>query len=221
MREDKIKIYIVENYMLTRIACKRYFCDEEEFNVTQEYLGGYACIERIGQIKADIVLIDADLPDIGGVDVAKFLKQKYPKTKTIFFSSRFDEKIILDALASGVCGFIVKNDESISLKKIVQVVMNGSLYIDLKIGEQIFSSLLTTPAMGVNKCECNYIKKSLTKREKEVLRLMIDGKTNSQIAREIIISTSTAKAHVGRILTKLSVKDRVQAVVKAVKADIL
>ena len=64
------------------------------------------------------------------------------------------------------------------------------------------------------------MKKRLTDRELEVLKLLIDGKTNSQIAREIIVSTNTAKAHVGNILTKLSVKDRVQAAVKAVRAGI-
>ena len=93
--------------------------------------------------------------------------------------------------------------------------------MDLEIAKLAFS-IMPTPNVNdlENLYESKNIKNSLTARELEVLKLLIDGKTNSQIASEIIVSTNTAKAHVGSILNKLSAKDRVQAVVKAVRANI-
>ena len=101
------------------------------------------------------------------------------------------------------------------------MVVNGKLQLDLELAKRAFSILPTPNIKDLDNLYVNkQLKNSLTQRELEVLKLLTDGKTNSQIAKEIIISTNTAKAHVGSIFNKLAVSDRVQAAVKAVRANL-
>ena len=165
--------------------------------------------------------MDIELPKMNGIEATKLIKERFPKTKVIIFTSHKSEERILASLACGACGYVLKNNIGINLEKAIKMVAKGEFWMDLEIAKLAFSRM---PLPNFSDLENLYgnsnIKNSLTAREMEVLRLLIDGKTNSQIAREIIVSTNTAKAHVGNILTKLSVTDRVQAAVKAVRANL-
>ena len=157
---------------------------------------------------------------MNGIEATKMIKEKYPKTKVIIYTSYKNEQRILASLACGACGYVLKNNLNVNLKKIIKMVARGEFWMDLEIAKMAFSLVPTPNANDLNNLyEDRNIKENLTARELEVLKLLIDGKTNSQIAQEIIVSINTAKAHVGSILTKLSVTDRVQAAVKAVRAN--
>ena len=157
---------------------------------------------------------------MNGLEATKIIKEKYPQTKVIIYTSYKNGDKILASLACGACGYVLKNNLSTNLKNIIKMVTRGEFCMDLDIAKLAFSSM---PLPNINDLENLYetkkIQNNLTARELEVLKLLIDGKTNSQIAQEIIVSINTAKAHVGNILTKLSVTDRVQAAVKAVRAN--
>lgn len=214
-------LYVVDDYLLTRIAHKRYFARCKDFQVIGDFANAKQCLEKMEKLQADVVLMDIELPDLNGIEATKLIRQKYPHTKVIILTSFENEQKILAALASGACGYVLKNNSEIDLKKIIDIVVHGGFWMDLEIARLAFSKIPAPKAQDLeNLYEYRNLKNALTQRELEVLKLMIDGKTNSQIAREIIVSTNTAKAHVGSILTKLSVKDRVQAAVKAVRANL-
>ena len=137
------------------------------------------------------------------------------------FTSFKNKQRVIASLACGACGYILKNNSNVDLKNIIKMVMKGEVWLDCEIAKFVLSSIPKPNSSDLdNLYENKDLKNALTVRELEVLKLLIEGKTNSQIAKEIIISTNTAKAHVGNILTKLSVKDRVQAAVKAVRENI-
>ena len=223
MRADMktITLYIVEDYLLTRIAHKRYFANDENFKVIGDFQNAEECLKKMEKIQADIILMDIELPKINGIEATKIIKEKYPKTKVIMFTSYENEERVLASLACGACGYILKNGSETDLKKAIKMVAAGKFWMDLEIAKMAFSYI---PIPNIKDLENLYenkkLKNSLTERELEVLKLLIDGKTNSQIAKEIIVSTNTAKAHVGNILNKLAVTDRVQAAVKAVRANL-
>ncbi|MBR5304602.1 MAG: response regulator transcription factor [Candidatus Gastranaerophilales bacterium] len=217
---NPVTLYVVDNYLLTRIAHRRNFANDNEIFFLEDFSNAEDCIKKMKHKPADIILMDIELPKMNGIEATKIIKEKYPRTKVIIYTSFKNDQKILASLACGACGYVLKSNQNIDLKKIIKMVAKGEFWMDLEIAKLAFSIM---PTPNVNDLENLYenknIKNSLTARELEVLKLLIDGKTNSQIAQEIIVSTNTAKAHVGNILTKLSVTDRVQAAVKAVRAN--
>jgi len=218
---NPVSLYVVDDYLLTRIAVKRQFANDKEINILEDFNSAQDCIEKMKTKSADIILMDIELPQMNGIEATKIIKEKFPKTKVIIHTSHKNEQRILASLACGACGYILKNNPNTNLRNIIKMVARGEFWMDLEIAKMAFS-LVPTPNTNDldNLYEDKNIKDNLTARELEVLKLLIDGKTNSQIAQEIIVSINTAKAHVGSILTKLSVTDRVQAAVKAVRANI-
>lgn len=217
---NPVSLYVVDDYLLTRIATRRYFSSDNEINLLEDFSNAEDCLEKMKSQQADIILMDIELPKMNGIKATKLIKEKYPKTKVIIHTSYKNEQRILASLACGACGYVLKNNLNNNLKNIIKMVARGEFWMDLEIAKLAFAMI---PIPNTNDLEHLYedknIKNSLTARELEVLKLLIDGKTNSQIAQEIIVSINTAKAHVGSILTKLSVTDRVQAAVKAVRAN--
>lgn len=217
---NPVSLYVVDDYLLTRIATRRYFSSDNEINLLEDFSNAEDCLEKMKSQQADIILMDIELPKMNGIKATKLIKEKYPKTKVIIHTSYKNEQRILASLACGACGYVLKNNLDNNLKNIIKMVARGEFWMDLEIAKLAFAMI---PIPNTNDLEHLYedknIKNSLTARELEVLKLLIDGKTNSQIAQEIIVSINTAKAHVGSILTKLSVTDRVQAAVKAVRAN--
>ena len=216
-----ITVYVVDDYLLTRIAHKRYFASDEDFVILGDFSNAKDCIEAMKTQEADIILLDIELPDMNGIEALKILKEKFPSTKIVMFTSFKNKQRVIASLAYGAHGYILKNNQNTNLKNILKMVAKGEIWLDCEIAKYVLSSMPKPNSLDLNNLyENKDLKNSLTLRELEVLKLLIEGKTNSQIAKEIIISTNTAKAHVGNILAKLSVKDRVQAAVKAVRANI-
>ncbi len=215
----KLTLVLVDDYLLTRISNKRQLSAYCEFEILGDYKYGKDCLKALKKQRPDVALIDCDLSDINGIELCKIIKEKYPKIKVIMQSHHQDDSKILTSLSAGACGYVIKGETD--LKKAIDTVSKGIFFLDLELATSAFSKI---PAMNMNNLEniykYEYLKNNLTKRELEVLELIVEGKTNSQIAHDIYVSTNTAKAHVGSILEKFGVKDRLQAAVIAVRANL-
>lgn len=212
-----LTLYIADNYLLTRVSLRKYFENNTDIKVIGDFSSAEECLEAMKKLPADIVITDIVFNGTNGIDATRIIKDKYPKTKVIIYSAYDDDKKVLAALSSGACAYVVKNAKK-DLKSIISLVCQGGFWMDLELTQSAFSKLPVYSSDLDNKYQD--LKNTLTERELEVLKLMIAGYTNSQIAKEIVVSTNTAKAHVGSILEKFAVKDRVQAVVKALRANI-
>lgn len=217
---NPVGLYVVDDYLLTRIAHRKRFSKDKDIKFLEDFGCAEDCIKRMKKNPPDVVLMDIELPKMNGLEATKLIKENFPKTKVIIYTSYKSDQRILAAFACGACGYVLKNNPSFNLKDVIKATVEDGFYLDLEMAKLTFS---TIPTPNINDLENLYenknLKNNLTARELEVLKLLIDGKTNSQIAQEIIVSINTAKAHVGSILTKLSVTDRVQAAVKAVRAN--
>ena len=157
--------------------------------------------------------MDIGLPYMTGVEATKIIKEKYPNTKIIMLTSHDNQEEIISSLASGANAYALKDISVEDLHGAIIDTYKGCIWIHPKIAgiiNRTFVNAKLTPKDDFN----------LTSREKEVLVLLTQGLSNTEIAEKLIISSHTAKAHVCNILTKLSVTDRVQAAVKAVKYDL-
>ena len=211
--DKKISIYIVEDYLLARVTCKKALEQFKDLEIKNDFETAEECIDALEKEPVDVVLMDIGLPYMTGIEATKIIKDKYKNTKIIMLTSHDNQEEIISSLASGANAYALKE---ISMDDLHDAILNtnkGCIWIHPKIASIINSTFIDTkitPKQDFN----------LTSREKEVLELLTQGLSNTEIAEKLIISTHTAKAHVCNILTKLSVTDRVQAAVKATKYDL-
>lgn len=219
---NSIKLMLVEDHKLIRVGIKTLFEESDGFDVVAEAESGKEAISKAIQYKPDIILLDISLPDISGLKVISKLNESECDSKVIILSSHNNQEEILKALSLGVFAYVVKDINTDILLYIVKTVNEGAMWLDPKIvpllrdkSDKIVPQKQTSRAMFRN------THANLTQREYEVLKLVVDGKSNNDIAETLCISEHTAKAHVCSIIQKLLVDDRTQAAVKAIKEGII
>ncbi|MEE3349813.1 MAG: response regulator transcription factor [Candidatus Gastranaerophilaceae bacterium] len=209
----KISVYIVEDYLLTRVTYKQAMKDYPQISVEGDFDTAEACIEALESKQVDVILMDLGLPYMTGIEATKIIHRKYPDIKIIILTSHENDNEVLSSLASGANAYALKDIDTKKLINLIQTVNEGSIWIDPRITKIVQKTFYK--AEPVEKEDFN-----LTPREKEVLDLLIQGFSNTEIADRLTVTSHTAKAHVCNILEKLSVTDRVQAAVKATKYDL-
>ena len=218
----KISIYIVEDYLLIRKSLIHLLGKVVDFEVIGDFETAEDFLVKFRENPSDIVIMDLGLPGMNGLQATKELKEIAPETKVIILTSHENEDEVLAALAMGASAYCLKEIESYAIYSIIKDVYKGALWLHPDVADVAHA---IAPKPNSTDLDNLYTKTNLelnlTEREVSVLKLIVEGKTNSEIADIMSISTHTAKAHVGNILSKLSVEDRVQAAVKAVRTKIV
>lgn len=218
----KISIYLVEDYFLARISYRYALEKFEEIELIGDFESANECICAMEKRQADVVLMDLGLENMNGIEATKIIKEKYPNTKVVILTSHENDSEVRASIASGASCYALKDIKIETLVEVIKAASFGAHWYDPQIEKVPFSSIPKPESYEFDKLypDREKIKKVLTPRELEVLELLVDGKSNVEIADEISISAHTAKAHVGAILDKLNVDDRVQAAVKAVRSQL-
>ena len=217
-----VRVIIVEDYKLTRVGLRYALNEIENINVIAEAQNAEAGLELIQKEKPDVVLMDLGLPGINGLEATIKVKEISPNTKVIILTSHDREEEVIASLGSGASGYCLKDIDPTTLSNVIQNVARGACWIDSNVAHLALKMFPKPENTEIMPAYTNIdTKAKLTERENEVLKLLVQGKSNTQIAEELIVSVHTAKAHVCSILQKLCVDDRVQAAVKAIKEGIV
>lgn len=219
---EVVTVVIVEDYKLTRVGLRSTLNEYENINVIGEAEDAKIGLEVIKKEQPDVVLMDLGLPEINGIEATQKVKEISPNTKVIILTSHDREEDVLAALGSGASAYCLKDIDPNTLVSVIKNVSKGACWLDSAVA-QVALNLFPKPENTniQNHGEISDARAQLTEREFEVLRLLVKGKSNTEIAKELIVSVHTAKAHVCSILQKLCVDDRVQAAVKAIKENII
>lgn len=219
---SKVRLILVDDHKLFRCGIKSLFENSSSICVIAEASNGKEAIVKILAQNPDVVLLDLELGDINGLDLIEKVMAQKPDVKFIILTSHINEHVINKAMKMGIYGYILKDINSEFLDMIVKSVSKGAMWIDRKV-VQILRELNpnVVPNVHVNRASFKSTHANLTAREYEVLKLVVDGKSNQQIADELHISEHTSKAHVCNIIQKLVVDDRTQAAVKAIREGIV
>ena len=222
MLNTPIKLMLVEDHSLLRVGLKALFQDEDSLDVASEASNGKEAIENFKISHPDVTLMDIGLPDISGIEVTKRILDLNPNAKIIIFTSHLSEEEVLSSLKNGASAYVMKDTNTDALKMIIKTIKSGAIWIDpmaVPILRDKNSSII--PEKQVTRAQFRENHSNLTQREYEVLKLVVDGKSNNEIADILTISSHTAKAHVCNIIQKLVVEDRTQAAVKALKEGLV
>ena len=212
----KINVVIVEDHPLTRDTLVYQMSKSDRINLLASFENGAKVVEFVETQKPDIILMDIDMPVMGGVEATKIIKEKYPKINIIMLTGHKEKQKVLDAFQSGANGYCVKNIKTDELLKVMETVLEGGIWVDTQIAGFIFEVLKAVDEK--QKEERKSIEDfGISEREAEVLKLVADGLSNEEITEKLFISKNTVKNHVASIIAKLSVKDRTQVAVFALK----
>jgi len=217
-----VRIVIVEDYKLTRVGLRSSLNEFEGIQVIGEAEDGEKGLALIKELKPDVVLMDLGLPGINGIEATQQVKAFDDKIKVVILTSHDRDEEVLASLGSGANAYCLKDIEPNTLVNVLKNVSQGAAWLDpaiAKVALNLFPKPQSTKVL--NPSEISDARAQLTEREMEVLRLLVQGKSNTEIAKDLIVSVHTAKAHVCSILQKLCVDDRVQAAVKAIRENII
>ena len=217
-----IRTLLVEDHELERLGLSIMLEQAENIELVGQAENGIKGVELAKSLLPDVIIMDIGLPIIDGIEATKRIKQFNPNSKILIFTSRDNSDDIFEAFQLGADGYVMKDASREQICTAIRSVSEGVAWIDPAIAKLVLSNIQSPKEQVVPKVsgEINYHagkqNYGLTEREMEVLALIVEGLTNVQIAKELTITTSTAKAHVHSILQKLSAETRAKATKKAI-----
>lgn len=215
-----INILLVDDEPLLRESLEIVLTLKGGFNVCGNAGNGLEALSLLKNLKPDVMLIDLNMPGMGGIELIKKINTEYPEIKMIVLTTFYDEKNISEALANGATGYLLKDSGKDAIIHAVEQAVKGVGVLDTKVMQKltgILNSSSVTPTSGdaVTKgtqskegMEDRLKKAGLTEREKEIARLLADGCTNSQIASLLFLTEGTVKNYISVIYDKFDIKDR-------------
>jgi len=218
-----IRVLLVDDQAVVREGLKSMLAPESDIRVVGEAANGQQAIAQASRLSPDVVLMDVRMPGMDGLTALEALKRIQPRTSVLMVTLYDDYQYLERAVIAGAAGYILKDASRDEVVRAVRVTAEGGAIIDPSVLPGLLermSRLATSIASGPAD-ELSHRMEQLTPREIEVLRLVAKGRTNPQIAEELILSPTTVKTHIQNILQKLDVSDRTQAAVLAVRHGLL
>ena len=216
--QKAISVIIVEDFKLTRVGLRCALNANPDIDVIDESEDAAEGVSKIEKLKPDVVLMDLGLPQMNGIEAILKIREFSKDVKIIALTSHDRSEEVIAALSSGANAYCLKDIDPEKLADVIRDVNDGVCWLDPMIADYALKSIPHVDDVAlVGAAASSHAKVPLTEREHEVLKHLVEGKSNTEIAKELIVSVHTAKAHVCSILQKMCVNDRVQAAVKAVK----
>jgi len=208
-----VRVLIADDQALVRAGFRKILEGDGEIEVVGEAADGEETIELARGLEPDVVLMDIRMPRLDGIAATRALAEGGEERPRVLVLTTFAiEEYVYDALRAGASGFLVKDAPPEQLLAAVHVVSRGDALLDPAITRTVIEEFARKPAV---RRELAAKLDELTGREREVFGLVARGLSNAEIARELVVSDGTVKSHVARILLKLGLRDRVQAVIYA------
>ncbi|MES1216237.1 MAG: response regulator transcription factor [Bacteroidota bacterium] len=205
-----IKVYIVEDHSVVVEGIQSLLQNEKEFEIIGYTDRGEDCLNFFTTHTADVILMDINLPDMNGIDLCKVIKKNYPGIMVLALSTFNQGIYISKMMESGASGYLLKNSGRTEIIQALRDVANGKTHLSYEAGQVLKSTTLNNSNQPV-----------LTKREKEVLGLITEGFTNTQIAEKLFISIDTVDSHRKNLYSKLNVKNTVMLMRYAIENNMI
>jgi len=207
---------IVDDQEIVRAGLRGMLASEPSVEVVGEAANGRDALALCRRILPDLVLMDVRMPDLDGLAATRALKEECPSISVIIVTMHENPDYLFEALKAGAAGYVLKDATRRELVSAIQQVLSGDTMLNADLATRLLRRLADESPQ-----ERKSAAVALTRRERQVLRLLAQGQTNREIAGNLVITAGTAKQHVERILGKLGVSDRTQAAVRAVELGLL
>jgi two-component system, NarL family, response regulator LiaR len=211
----QIRVLIVEDDPMMQLGLEQSLSSAPDITVIGQADDGYTAVESAQRLKPDVIVMDIGLPRQDGIDATQQIKANQPDVRVVVLTSHTTENEVIAALSSGADAYCVKGTSVDRLITAIHAAYEGASYLDPQVARQVMEHLKPTAIAEAN------VVGQLSQRELEVLKLMVEGLSNPEIAAALYLSPNTVKTHVRGIMNKLAVDDRVQAAVVALRAGLV
>jgi NarL family two-component system response regulator LiaR len=209
--KEPIKVLVVDDHPVVRDGLRLFLTVTPGMDCVGEASDGEQAIRLCAEKNPDVILMDLMMPGMDGVSATRVIRERYPQTQVVALTSFDDKHLIQQAIQAGAMGYLLKNSSMQTLAEAIQAAYAGKSAISPELIRSLASISPTEEKVGSD----------LTEREKEVLKWMAEGLTNSAIAKKLFISDATARFHVSNVLAKLGVTNRTEAVRLAMKHHLI
>ena len=217
-----ISVVLADDQALMRMGFRMVLEAEDDINVVGEASDGTAALAQAKALHPDVILMDVRMPGMNGIEATELIAQECPGTRVLILTTFDLDEYAFAGLRAGASGFLLKDTRPTELAEAIRTVASGEAVVSPRITQrmlEMFASSLPNSGQPAQATDPRI--DSLTPREKEILVLMSHGMSNAEIADHLVVSATTVKTHVGNVLAKLDVRDRVQAVVVAYETGLM
>ncbi len=204
--DELVRVFILDDHAVVREGLAAIISRQPGMTVVGQAGKGREAIDMIGIDGPDVLIVDLRLPDMTGIEVIRSVRRRRPEVRLVVLSVYAGEDEIAEAIEAGAQAYLLKDVTPSELAQAIRTVMRGKRYVPATIASRL-ADRLTSP--------------DLTSRETDVLRLMVDGKSKREIASELRVGEATVKTHVANVMSKLGVRNRVEAVIAALERGIV
>jgi DNA-binding NarL/FixJ family response regulator len=206
-----IKVLLVDDQDLVRAGLRGILRTQFGFDIVGECVDGSTVSTAVGTLAPDVVLMDVRMPLVDGIAATRQLRARADAPPVLALTTFDDDEVLAGMLRAGASGFVLKGAPAEDLQRAVRVVAEGGAWLDPAVTARVLATYRSAPPLAVPNPELA----TLTAREREVLTLIGEGKTNAEIATALFVSEGTVKTHINHVFTKLRLRDRAAAVVFA------
>jgi NarL family two-component system response regulator LiaR len=210
---NPIRVMIVDDHNMVRRGLAAILKVKANLELVGEAGNGREALDLCNQVQPDVILMDLLMPEMGGAEAARLIRERYPQVQVIALTSFQEKELVREVLQAGAISYLLKNVSADDLAAAIVEAHAGRS----TLAPEAIQALLQADAPATSREEDLAATYDLTPREQEVLALMVEGLSNPQIAERLVISRSTAKAHVSNILSKLGVSNRAEAISMALQ----
>jgi DNA-binding NarL/FixJ family response regulator len=212
-----IRVLLVDDDDLMRAGLKAVLSSDDAIDVVGEASDGRAAVEQVRELEPAVVLMDVRMPDLDGISATREMLGTSPEVKVMILTTFEQDEYIFGALSAGASGFLLKRSKPEDLITAIHTVAAGDALLSPSVTSRVIERMAHDPVPDQERDERL---DDLTSREREVLELIARGLSNAEIADELTIEASTVKTHVKNVLSKLGVRDRLQAVIFAYESGL-
>ncbi|KGG80369.1 LuxR family transcriptional regulator [Caloranaerobacter azorensis H53214] len=214
-----IKVFLVDDQRILTEGLKMILGREKDIQICGVANSGKEAYELCKWNRPDIVLMDIKMPKMNGAEATKLIKRDFPETKVIILTTFNDDEYIYEALKNGASGYILKDATPDEIAEAIRTVYNGGALIQPEVAVKVLNKF-SEMAKSKEVRNIDSRVELLTSREKEICRLVGEGKNNKEISKELYLSEGTVKNHITKILNKLELRDRTQLAIFAIKNNL-
>ena len=203
MRIKKIKVLIADDHVMVRQGFMVLLNAQPDIEVIGEAADGNEMVELTETLHPDVVLADISMPNLNGIEATKLIHQRNPEMPVVMVTTHTSSSYVVRALRSGARGYVVKNDDFQHVIQAIKAVSLGQRYLSTLVSEQIIDSVVSGTSGEFN------LDERISIREREILQLLAEGNSNSQIAKKLVISARTVETHRTNIMRKLELSSQI------------